>query len=190
MDLVLRICDDLFLDRLWASLVPLSAFAPPPDPLLSSNASTPLAAADSTWSHLVSFLPHPPLPPHDISSSLLSYSTSHSPSRFVGHISAWPRDYIPRQLLSLFVITSIGITLLYFLFAGLSYKFIFNHDMMRHPRFLKNQIKMEIQSSLRAFPGMILLTLPWFQAEVMGYSKLYDDVNEYGWFYLVASVPL
>ncbi|KAF8135029.1 C5-sterol desaturase [Boletus edulis] len=103
--------------------------------------------------------------------------------------SAWPRDHIPRQLLSLIVVTLVGIHLLYFIFAGLSFRFIFNHDMMRHPRFLKNQIRAEILSSLKAFPGMTLLTLPWFQAEVMGYSKLYDDVSEYGWFYLVFSVP-
>lgn len=61
---------------------------------------------------------------------------------------------------------------------------------MRHPRFLKDQIKLEIQCSLRAFPGMTLLTLPWFQAEVMGYSKLYDGLDTYGYLYLVAQVPL
>ena len=62
--------------------------------------------------------------------------------------------------------------------------------MMRHPRFLKNQVKLEIQCSLRAFPEMTLSTLPWFQAEVMGYSKLYDGADKYGYFYLVASVSL
>jgi len=103
--------------------------------------------------------------------------------------SAWPRDHIPRQLLSLAVVTLIGIHLLYFIFAGLSFRYIFNHDMMRHPRFLKNQIKLEILCSVKAFPGMMLLTLPWFQAEVMGLSRLYDDVSEYGWFYLFFSVP-
>ena len=126
MDLVLRICDDYFLDKIWARLIPLSV----------------------------------------------------------------PREYIPRQLISLCVITLIGIHVLYFLFAWISYKFIFNHEMMKHPRFLKDQVKLEIQSSLRSFPGMMLLTLPWFQAEVMGYSKMYDGLDTYGYFYLVASVPL
>lgn len=126
-------------------------------------------AFDNVWAHLV---PHP------------ASVTLSSP------ISAWPRDHIPRQILSLVFITVVGIHLLYFIFAGLSYQFIFNHDMMRHPRFLKNQVRLEILCSLRAFPFMTLLTLPWFQAEVMGYSKLYDDVDEYGWFYFVASIPL
>ena len=125
MDLVLRICDDFFLDKFWARQTP-----------------------------------------------------------------AWPRDYIPRQLISLCAITLVGIHVLYFLFAWLSYTFIFNHEMMKHPRFLKNQVKLEIQTSLNAFPVMMLLTLPWFQAEVMGYSKVYDGLDTYGYFYLFASVPL
>jgi hypothetical protein len=124
MDLVLRICDDYFLDKIWSRLIPL------------------------------------------------------------------PRECIPRQLISLCVITLIGIHVLYFLFAWISYKFIFNHEMMKHPRFLQDQVKLEIQSSLRSFPGMMLLTLPWFQAEVMGYSKMYDGLDTYGYFYLLASVPL
>ena len=139
---------------------------------------------DSVWARLVPFndllAEHP-------SHSILGANTSTIPLQ---PQSAWPRDYIPRQLLSLIVVTLIGIHLLYFIFAGLSFQFIFNHDMMRHPRFLKNQIRNEIIASLKAFPGMTLLTLPWFQAEVMGYSKLYDDVSQYGWPYLVVSVPL
>jgi len=134
---------------------------------------------DSVWARLVPLNdPLADLPPGNASTAALHPQ------------SAWPRDHIPRQLLSLIVVTLIGIHLLYFIFAGLSFQFIFNHDMMRHPRFLKNQIKLEIQCSLKAFPGMALLTLPWFQAEVMGYSRLYDDVSEYGWLYLVLSVPL
>lgn len=62
--------------------------------------------------------------------------------------------------------------------------------MMQHPKFLKNQVKLEIQSSMRAFPMITLLTLPWFQAEVMGYSKLYDDVDQYGWTYFFASIAM
>ncbi|KAG2347713.1 C5-sterol desaturase [Suillus weaverae] len=123
----------------------------------------------------------------------LSYDSLSTSANFTSitdlHQSAWPRDYIPRQVVSLSVITLLGIHCLYFLFAWLSYKFIFNHEMMRHPRFLENQVKQEIQCSLRAFPTMTLLTLPWFQAEVMGYSKLYDNVEEYGWAYFALSVP-
>ncbi|EGN99163.1 hypothetical protein SERLA73DRAFT_137362 [Serpula lacrymans var. lacrymans S7.3] len=117
------------------------------------------------------------------------YSNSSSIPLAVDPVSAWPRDHIGRQLISLVVLTLIGIHCLYFIFAGLSYQFIFNHDMMRHPRFLKNQVKLEIQTSLRSFPWMMLLTLPWFQAEVMGYSKLYNSIDDYGAAYFWLSIP-
>ena len=97
-----------------------------------------------------------------------------------------PREYIRRQLISLSVITLIGIHVLYFLFVwcGMdTLQFILYHEMMKHPRFLKDQVKLEIQSSLRSFPGMMLLILPWFQAEVMGYSKLYDGLKIYGYIF-------
>jgi len=173
MDLVLGVADEYLLDKAWAFMVPASVFMTPWVVNISQSSHT---LQLTSWHHnLVSHLPHPPLP---------STYDPHSP------LSAWPRDYIPRQLISLSVVTLIGIFALYFLFAGLSYQYIFNHDMMNHPRFLKNQVKLEIQCSLRAFPGMTLLTLPWFQAEVRGYSKLYDSVDDYGLAYLLFSIPL
>ncbi|KII89105.1 hypothetical protein PLICRDRAFT_40744 [Plicaturopsis crispa FD-325 SS-3] len=175
MDLVLHIADDLFLDRVWVHLVPLSAF--------SSTLASPQSAgvnisdfviAPGKWSQIVSSLPHPALPTKFASSAL---------------VSAWPRDYIPRQIASLFTLTWAGIIVLYFLSAGFSYQCLFNHDMMRHPRFLKNQVKQEIQASLAAFPVMTLLHMPIFEAEVLGYSRLYDSVDERGWLYLLFTIP-
>ena len=181
MDLVLSVADEYLLDKAWAFIVPASVFVTPSRVVnISQSSLAPIALQrqPTSWHHnLVSHLPHPPLP------------STYDPSTFTP-VSAWPRDYIPRQLLSLSVVTLIGIFCLYLLFAGLSYQYIFNHDMMNHPRFLKNQVKLEIQCSLRAFPGMTLLTLPWFQAEVRGYSKLYDSVDDYGLAYLLFSVPL
>ena len=170
MDLVLRICDDYFLDKVWARLIPLSTFTSP-DLAYSSNIT-------GTFVMPVSSGSSNPLYP--------AIAKSHS----LVQVSAWPRDYILRQVISLCVVTLLGVHVLYFLFAWVSYKFVFNHEMMKHPRFLKNQVKLEIQTSLRSFPGMMLLTLPWFQAEVMGYSKLYNGLDTYGYFYLFASVPL
>ncbi|KAF5327367.1 hypothetical protein D9619_004467 [Psilocybe cf. subviscida] len=188
MDLILQIADEWVFDRVWANLVPLSAFEVSQESIRTLNSTAsylPLAGASATskWAQLVSQLPHPPLSQHD----LLRISSN---PQSIPLASAWPREYIPRQLLSLFVLTLIGIHVLYFLFAGLSYKYIFNHEMMRHPRFLKNQVRLEIQTSLRAFPVMTLLTLPWFQAEVMGKSLLYDGLDTYGYTYLFASIPL
>jgi Delta7-sterol 5-desaturase len=184
MDLVLSIADEYLLDKAWAFIVPASVFVNPTEVVnISQSSLAPIAyilslQQPTSWHHhFVSLLPHPPLP------------STYDPS-ILTPVSAWPRDYIPRQLISLSAISLIGIFFLYFIFAGLSYQHIFNHDMMNHPRFLENQVKLEIQCSLRAFPGMTLLTLPWFQAEVRGYSKLYDNVDDYGLAYLIFSVPL
>ncbi|KAI0649331.1 hypothetical protein C8Q79DRAFT_507191 [Trametes meyenii] len=183
MDILLDLHDDLVFDRMWAALLPVSAFTTASSNAagLYSNAShVPLPSSHlSAWSHLISHIPHPPLPDDLLTSPLVASETV---------ASAWPRDYLPRQIISLFILTWVGIHALYFIFAGLSYKYIFNHEMMKHPRFLKNQVKLEIESSMRAFPGMTLLTLPWFVGEVRGYSKLYKNVDEYGWGYLLFSV--
>ncbi|KAG7095139.1 hypothetical protein E1B28_005920 [Marasmius oreades] len=183
MDLVLELFDEYLLDRAWASIVPIHAFQ---HTIANGTSTVPLLTLTSKWTQLVSHLPHPPL---TIDNSLYD-SLSSSTSSFVVPRSAWPRAYFPRQIISLTLITLVGIYALYFLFASLSYYFIFNHDMMRHPRFLKNQVKLEIQTSLKAFPVMTLLTLPFFQAEVMGVSKLYDRVDSYGWTYFILSIPM
>ncbi|KAF8207079.1 fatty acid hydroxylase [Mycena galopus ATCC 62051] len=172
MDLVLDICDTYLLDSVYAKLVPLSAFT-------AHNASLPTATLK--WFQLISYLPHP-------RQALEVLSNPEDP--FILAASAWPREYIPRQLISLSVLVSLGAYLVYFIFAGLSYRFIFNHDMMRHPRFLKDQVQLEIACSVRALPVMSLMTVPLFEAEVLGYSRLYKGVDTYGYFYFFASIPL
>lgn len=62
--------------------------------------------------------------------------------------------------------------------------------MMKHPRFLKNQVRLEIECSLRAFLPLDLMTVPWFVLEVRGHSKLYSNISDYGLWYAILSVPL
>ncbi|KIJ52354.1 hypothetical protein M422DRAFT_222861 [Sphaerobolus stellatus SS14] len=175
MDLVLEILDEYALDDLYAKLLPLSSLSSKTIPATPS-------VIRSTWQSIISVLPTP---------ERVENSTLFSEDALLsGSVAAWPRDYIPRQLLSLTVVTLIGIHLLYFIFAGLSYLYIFNHNMMRHPRFLPNQVRKEIMCSLKAFPGMIALTLPFFLSEVRGWTRLYDNVNDFGWTYLFFSMPL
>lgn len=52
------------------------------------------------------------------------------------------------------------------------------------------QVRKEIATSLRSFPGMLVLMLPFFLGEVRGATRLYNDVAKYGRTYLVLSVPL
>lgn len=162
MDLVLGIADEYLLDDVWATLLPASRFS-------SACAGHHMNALNST----------------------ITQSEFVAKCGAPGQAMSWlPRDNIIRQFLSLYVITYIGIVLLYFSCATFSYYFLFNKELKKHPRFLKDQVKLEIQSSLRAFPWLDLLTVPWFVAEVRGYSRVYDRWDEYGLWYLILSVPL
>lgn len=67
---------------------------------------------------------------------------------------------------------------IYFVFASLSYYFIFDKTTFNHPKYLKNQIKLEMKQTLRALPGMAACTAPLFLLEVRGYGKLYDKLSD------------
>jgi lathosterol oxidase len=108
--------------------------------------------------------------------------------------SGLARTDVLRQALSLCLITYIGIYVLYFSVATLSYYLIFDHRMKSHPRFLPNQIKQEIRLSMDSFAPVSVLTLPWFVADVRGWSKLYGSMAEgpagegaMGYLYMAAS---
>lgn len=128
------------------------------------------------------------------SSSEAAYSSLSAAAAADGSSSApaslWDRDNIYRQIVSLLVITQIGASSLYLIFSALSYYFIFDRRLEYHPRFLQNQVRQEIKSSLSAVPVINILTLPWFLAEVRGKSLLYQDVGDYGWGWLLASSVL
>ncbi|MCJ1472826.1 c-5 sterol desaturase [Lambiella insularis] len=153
MDIVLEIFDTFLFDRLYASLLPGSS--------LHFKTAVVQNAATSTYSSMRE-LPTP-------ASQLFTLE----PSNFA-YMSAWPRDNIWRQTLSLYLITWLFGAVLYFAFAGLSYLFVFDHATFTHPKYLKNQVRLEIVQSMKAMPGMVMLTLPFFVAEIRGYAKLYD----------------
>lgn len=104
--------------------------------------------------------------------------------------SRWSRDNVYRQIISILVITQLGATSLYLIFSALSYYFIFDRRLEYHPRFLPNQVRQEIRSSLSAVPFINILTLPVFLAEVRGKSLLYAKVSDYGWSWLLVSAAL
>jgi lathosterol oxidase len=55
--------------------------------------------------------------------------------------------------LSLFVVVTIGGWLFYLSAACFSYFVFFDHETMKHPRFLKNQVRLEIETAVSAVPG-------------------------------------
>lgn len=69
-------------------------------------------------------------------------------------VSSWPRDDFWRIHLSVFAITCIFGWALYLITATLSYYIVFDHDYMKHPKFLKNQVRMEIECAVSAIPWM------------------------------------
>lgn len=102
----------------------------------------------------------------------------------------WKEDDVERQFVSVFMFLNIGATLLYVFVAGFAYLFLFDQKLREHKFFLKDQERIEIGYALAAIPWMSLYTVPIFVCELQGYSKLYDNVEEYGLLYLVGSVFL
>ncbi|KAL2854775.1 hypothetical protein BJX68DRAFT_253980 [Aspergillus pseudodeflectus] len=88
--------------------------------------------------------------------------------------SALQRDNVLRQTISLFIIAWLFGTLVYLTTSTLSYIFIFDKKSLTHPKFLTRQIPLELRTALSAIPLMAALTVPFFLAEVRGYSKLYS----------------
>ncbi|KAL2428853.1 Delta(7)-sterol 5(6)-desaturas erg3A [Exophiala dermatitidis] len=167
MDIVLEIVDTLVLDRVYATLLPAA-----PSSYLSNqfrNGSTSTFSSireGATATPQYKYIFEPASKYISLEPTVWAYS------------SAWPRDHILRQFISLFLIVWIFGVLLYFVFATLSYIFIFDKKTFEHPKYLKNQVKLEIVQAQKAMPGMSLLTAACMLAEVRGYSKLYDSADE------------
>lgn len=176
MDVVLEIADTFIFDPIYATLLPAAASQP-----FAANTTYSSIAAEPT-SYTV---PHATWQ-YEPSTYLFSLQPGQS-----AYMSAWNRDDWRRQATTLFLITWLFGVLVYYIFAGLSYIFIFDKATFNHPRYLKNQITLEMKQANVAFPIMAVLTVPWFLAEVRGYSKLYDTVEESpGAWYQWAQFPL
>jgi lathosterol oxidase len=159
MDIVLEIFDTLLFDRMYSTLIPAS-----------SDTAFRLAVqnnASSTFPSLLDITQHKWL--YTPASQIISLQ----PTAWA-YGSAWPRDNMFRQATSLFLITWLFGLFIYFVCATLSYVFIFDKTAVHHPKFLKNQIRLEMKQANTAMPIMALLTAPFFTAEVRGYAKLYD----------------
>ncbi|KAL9108939.1 MAG: hypothetical protein Q9227_006335 [Pyrenula ochraceoflavens] len=166
MDMVLEIVDAFIADPIYATLHPASRLS-----AASQHASATLSSvregATSVFTKPYEYEPS--------SKYLRQYLPT--PSHFA-YESAWTRDNPYRQFLTLFLITWVFGMILYFICASASYRWVFDKTTFTHPKFLKNQIKLEIKQSLESMPGMAMCTAPLFLAEVRGYTKLYDSPSE------------
>jgi len=102
----------------------------------------------------------------------------------------WPEDWIMRQFLTLFVFVNLSAFVMYFALSTLSFYTTFDHSLMNDKKFLKNQIAKEMAVTCKSIPLMSIPTIALFIAEIRGCSKLYTNVDDYGWIYLVASTGL
>eukprot|EP00051_Salpingoeca_urceolata_P033907 m.22777 g.22777 ORF g.22777 m.22777 type:complete len:296 (-) comp6947_c0_seq1:130-1017(-) len=100
---------------------------------------------------------------------------------------SWAEDDMWRQFISLYFITMIGGVLVYLPPATLSYLFLFDHNLKKHPKWIPNQEWLEVKTTLSSVPGMALPTALLFMAEVRGNSKLYDNISERGTAFWVVS---
>ncbi|CAK9438398.1 uncharacterized protein LODBEIA_P26220 [Lodderomyces beijingensis] len=101
------------------------------------------------------------------------------------------RSNLFREALSILVVTTIFGWLLYFSVAYLSYQFVFDKKIFNHPRYLKNQMVLEIHQAVTAIPVMVALTNPFFLLELNGFSRLYMNINEStgGWKAVLLQIP-
>ncbi|KAL8370451.1 hypothetical protein RB595_000700 [Gaeumannomyces hyphopodioides] len=153
MDIILEVTDTFLWDYLYAWALPA-----PPAPLgLGLSNSTTIG---NGWEYKPS-----------------TTAFSLQPSQ-AAYQSSLPRDNLYRQGFSLFLIIWLFGLLVYYVFASLSYFLVYDKANMSHPKFLKNQIWLEMLQANQAFPVMSILTVPLALAEVRGYSKLYDTTEE------------
>ncbi|KAG0211066.1 hypothetical protein B0O80DRAFT_470144 [Mortierella sp. GBAus27b] len=160
MDVILDLADEYVFDTVYAALPAIRL----PD-LTAAIAAIPAVT--------------------DMSAALAS-STAASHTLSAIYHAAWasdltlnslPTDNIFRQTLSLFVLTYLGALFMYFSFATPSYFIMFDQNHKKHPKYLKNQVRLEIAMSMKALPNIAVLTVPWLLGEVRGWSQLYTHIH-------------
>ena len=126
-----------------------------------------------------------------IRDSVNDWVESVSPGTFLG----MGYDHPLRVFLVLYVILYIGGFLSYFGITGINYLVIyklFPKQLLRpeDAPIEPGQIAHEISISLKSMPWMVMLTAPVYWLQWCGYSRVYTNVDDYGWPYLFLSVPL
>lgn len=197
MDLVLEFVDAYCADFIYAKLFPASLSSHIPQALQKS-----LDLGNNTF---VDFLSNDPTQRllNSNNNALNQVISEFKESEIYGKFPVWfdtsiyttssllPRTNLFRQAVTLFLLMWFFGLVLYLGVASFSYVFIFDKAIFNHPRYLKNQMSLEIKQAVNAIPLMVLLTVPWFLIELQGYSKLYWDVNSIkgGWWSIVLQYP-
>lgn len=193
MDIVLEIADTFLLDKVYALVLPkdgaVANFVQEkfyPQALNNSAVSTSLnlPLALTTVSSFFSKWQKK----HEIYGEV---PTIYFPLTEYTDASFLARSSVIREVISLFFITTIFGWLLYLGVASVAYFTVFDKKIFNHPRYLKNQVRLELKLALSAIPVMVMLTIPFFVLELHGFSRLYLNVNEStgGWKALLLQFP-
>lgn len=106
------------------------------------------------------------------------------------------KDRLSHQVMIFYGIMSIGGWLFYLSFAAMSFTFFFIWKKDKYfpktiaPRDLYKQAAHEIWIAGSSVPFMALVMMPCPLFAYRGYSKMYKNVDDYGWLYFFASIPL
>lgn len=173
MDLVLEVCDSYLFDNLYAKVLPTSLASHFPSKVQSILKLNKGVCNSTFLQESIDTLNALPRVNKDVY-GLTPYLMDFTPTTFA---SLLPRNNFLRELLSLWAVVTVFGWLLYLGAASLSYIFVFDKSIFNHPRYLKNQMSLEIKLAMSAIPFMSLLTCPWFMLELNGHSKLYMEVD-------------
>jgi lathosterol oxidase len=105
--------------------------------------------------------------------------------------ATFSEDNMFRQYITFFTVICVGGSLLYLIPGALAYQFLFDKRLRQHKRFIPNQEWLEIKYALWSIPYMAIPTAALFVAEVQGYSRLYDSIDDHPWgiWFLFLTVP-
>lgn len=189
MDLVLEVLDTFLLDKAYATVLPKDgAVAQFFNSKLHNTLPNATMVASPNLQKLGAFLSkfqdksdiYGQVPPRFFSTTEFTNASFLSRSNLV------------REAISILAVTILFGWILYLSVASLSYVFVFDKKIFNHPRYLKNQMRLEIHRAMTAIPTMVALTAPFFLLELRGFSKLYLDVTPAtgGWKFVLMSLPL
>lgn len=197
MDLILDVLDHYVFDQAYAAVLPKDgAFAQQLGawglgaPAYQSLGNTSSIATSSRL----------PLPLTRVVDAIKAYQNTADiyglepqllPFTAYTHASLLERPNLVRLTISIFLVTAIFGWLLYFLVASISYFTVFDKKIFNHPRYLKNQMSLEMIQATTSIPLMVLLTVPFFLLELKGFSRLYFDINAStgGWSAVLWQIP-
>ncbi|RMY51856.1 hypothetical protein D0865_06111 [Hortaea werneckii] len=185
MDVVLEVCDTFLFDKLYASVLPINPAVATFDPISTISASLKGYDANATFDQAT-------YADGGLARSGWQWQPASSyfnvePSEYA-YMSRWDRDNIYRQFISLYILTWLAGMAIYFICATLSYIFVFDKETFNHPKYLKNQMSLEIKQTVESIPIMAIFTVPFFVAEVRGHSFMYDTTTDPGFTHPILSL--